>query len=116
MPSRKISRAEMCGSLRTPSGYVAPAVQFAVASSAARDRKLSLRRWVLGLVAVALASMAFGAQDVWAGAIISNGTVKLGVNDAGDLNYSDPMTGESRGVTYIPTDSDGTRAGCLCEG
>jgi hypothetical protein len=56
------------------------------------------------------------APPAFAGALISNGTVKLGVNDHGELNFRDPATGEFRGVTYVPTDHDGTRGGCPCEG
>ena len=51
-----------------------------------------------------------GAGVAQAGAVISNGTIELGVNDAGQLNFG------GRGVTYIPTGNDGTRAGCPCEG
>jgi hypothetical protein len=51
-----------------------------------------------------------GAGVAHAGAVISNGTVELGVNDAGQLNF------DGRGVTYVPTGNDGTRAGCPCEG
>jgi hypothetical protein len=63
-----------------------------------------------------------GASDAFAGAVITNGTVTLGVNDTGDLNLSDPSdpnpdpTRRLRGVTFVPTGNDGTRGGCLCEG
>ena len=49
-------------------------------------------------------------------AIISNGTVKLGVNPQGDLNAPEASSGLVIGVTYVPTGNDGTRSGCLCEG
>ena len=77
-----------------------------------------IRRWsVLALaVAIAVCFTLAAASNARAGAIISNGTVKLGVNDAGQLNFSDPVTGEYRGITFVPTDNDGTRAGCPCEG
>ena len=49
------------------------------------------------------------------GAVISNGTVALGVNDHGQLNFA-PPEGALVGVHYVATGNDGTRAGCLCEG
>ena len=47
-----------------------------------------------------------------AGGVIDNGTVRLGINDHGDLNFGTPFSG----VTFMPTNNDGTRAGCPCEG
>lgn len=73
-------------------------------------------RWAAGLTFAVLAWTGFSAHDAWAGAIISNGTIKLGVNNSGALNYSDPTSGAYHGVTYVPTGNDGTRAGCACEG
>ncbi len=43
-------------------------------------------------------------------AVISNGTVSLGVRDLGDLNFS------GVGLTYIPTGGEVLNVGCLCEG
>lgn len=62
-----------------------------------------------------LAVCALGAltATAHAGAIIENGTVRLGVNDQGDLNFSSDVFS---GVTFVPTGNDGTRAGCPCEG
>ncbi len=68
------------------------------------------------ILAFSIGLVLLGAADASAGAIISNGTVKLGVNDEGQLNYVDPATREYRGVTYVPTGNDGTRADCRCEG
>jgi hypothetical protein len=63
------------------------------------------------LAAATIACFALiGAGVAQAGAVLSNGTIELGVNDAGQLNFGD------RGVTFIPTGNDGTRAGCPCEG
>ena len=62
---------------------------------------------------LAVCAAAAAAPSAFAGAVISNGTVALGVNDRGELNFNG-----SRyvGVTYEPTGNDGTRAGCACEG
>ena len=49
-------------------------------------------------------------------AIISNGTVVLGVNPEGHLNAFDPVTGDFRGVQYLPTGGDAISPGCQCEG
>ncbi|MGH3135273.1 MAG: hypothetical protein ACRDPV_02115, partial [Gaiellaceae bacterium] len=43
-------------------------------------------------------------------AVISNGTVSLGVRDLGDLNFS------GVGLNYIPTGGEALNVGCLCEG
>jgi hypothetical protein len=82
------------------------------------DRSLSRRtRSSLALAAlVTLCLSLLGASNAFAGAIITNGTVKLGVNDTGELNFTDPNSAEFRGVTFVPTDNDGTRSGCACEG
>lgn len=45
-----------------------------------------------------------------AGAILSNGTVSIGVNDQGDLIYS------GVGLRYIPTNGEALAPGCDCEG
>jgi hypothetical protein len=54
-------------------------------------------------------------------AIISNGTVELGINRAGDLNVpgGTPSSGTGTtavGLRYVPTNADATSPGCLCEG
>ena len=63
------------------------------------------------------------------GAVISNGTVQLGVNDRGDLNYDcvgagdtrcpDPSAGNGSsnvGLRYVPLNLDAISPGCACEG
>ena len=85
--------------------------------------------------------LAFGAMFVLAlagvesakaatsqGAVISNGTVQLGVNDEGDLNYDCVTNADSVcpspshseedvvGLRYEPLNLDSTSPGCACEG
>lgn len=62
----------------------------------------------------AFAMFGLAAETAFGGAVISNGTVALGVNDYGQLNYNDGA--RFVGVTYEATGNDGTRAGCECEG
>ncbi len=63
------------------------------------------------------------------GAVISNGTLQLGVNASGDLNYDcqgagdsgcpDPSAGEGEsivGLRYQPLNLDAISPGCQCEG
>lgn len=50
------------------------------------------------------------AGTVHAGAVITNGTVSLGVNDLGQLNF------RGIGLTYNVTGNDSTVYGCECEG
>ena len=63
------------------------------------------------------------------GAVISNGTVQLGVNAQGDLNYDcvgagdtecpDPSAGSGEqivGLRYVPLNLDAISPGCQCEG
>jgi hypothetical protein len=57
------------------------------------------------------------------GALVSNGTVQLGVTKWGDLNYSCAAAGDTGcpvnpivGLRYVPLNTDGTAAGCPCEG
>lgn len=66
-------------------------------------------RWGMLAGVVALAS-AVSVAPVAAQAVISNGTISLGVFEQGHLNY------DSYGVRYLPTNNDGTSPGCLCEG
>jgi uncharacterized repeat protein (TIGR01451 family) len=61
------------------------------------------------------------------GGVVSNGTVQLGVNNTGDLNYS-CVSGEPGcpgpsaagagpvGLRYVPLNLDSTSPGCSCEG
>jgi hypothetical protein len=63
--------------------------------------------------------LAIGLAGPWvaegrAGAIISNGTVELGVNDEGDLNFG--SGGPVVGIRYLPTGNEAISPGCLCEG
>jgi uncharacterized repeat protein (TIGR01451 family) len=65
---------------------------------------------------------------VVSGAVISNGTVSLGVNRTGDLNYNCRAVGDPScpaasaggvnpvGLRFVPLNTDGTAPGCLCEG
>lgn len=72
-----------------------------------------MKRWrrVHALAAaVAVAAVSGAASVAGAQAVVSNGTVSLGVNQEGHLNYQDI------GVTYVPTGNDGTSPGCACEG
>ena len=74
----------------------------------AARRTPALRLLVATGAVVSLALTA--APAAFAAAVIDNGTVRLGVNDEGQLNFS------NTGVQYIPTGNDGTRGGCPCEG
>ena len=79
------------------------------------------------LLAVLLASQAQAATPE--GAVISNGTVQLGVTELGSLNYDcagnadtgcpDPSATEGVdevGLRFVPLNIDSTSPGCLCEG
>lgn len=63
---------------------------------------------------------ALAPLPVVAGAFIDNGVVMLGVNDQGNLNVDGgpPSAGDTTtvGLRYIPTGSEATAPGCLCEG
>src|SRR5689334_1094143 len=75
-------------------------------------------------IVVLVVPSALGATAT--GAVISNGTVALGVNALGDLNYDctaagdsscpDNQSGEPFGVRYLPNGTDATSPGCPCEG
>lgn len=73
-----------------------------------------LRFSILGAALIVAASAASPAHGQ---AVITNGTISLGVNEAGALNVrtSDPNYG-GVGVHYVPNGWDGTYAGCTCEG
>lgn len=65
------------------------------------------------LIALAVAAAAVGlgaAGSAQAAAVITNGTVSLGVNDLGNLNYA------GVGLRYNATGNDSTVYGCECEG
>ena len=84
----------------------------------------------LGRAAVALALTATlvvgGAEPSWGhapfgDAIISNGTVQLGIHQQGHLNVpgGSPSSGQGTtfvGLRYVPTNAESTAPGCLCEG
>lgn len=73
-----------------------------------------LRFSILGAALIAAAAVASPAHGQ---ATISNGTIALGVNQAGALNVADGTASYGgTGVRYIPTGWDGTYAGCTCEG
>ncbi len=61
------------------------------------------------LVALAVAA-ALSPSAVFAGSLLSNGTVALGVNDQGNLIY------HGVGLRYIPTGGEALAPGCYCEG
>ena len=71
--------------------------------------------------AVAFALLGLGAAaTAQADAVITNGTVTLGVNDLGHLNVPGPFSAPSGtsivGLRSNATGSDSTSPGCLCEG
>ena len=73
-------------------------------------------------VAIAIALGGLGASGVaQADAIITNGTVTLGVNDQGNLNVPGGPPSAGDGTTIVglrsnATGSDSTSPGCTCEG
>lgn len=79
-----------------------------------------LMRPALMTIAASLSVMALGGA-AHAGAIISNGTITMGINDQGHLNVfgGPPSSGTGTtavGLRYNPTGSEATAPGCLCEG
>ena len=70
----------------------------------------------------ALALLSIGASNAFAaGAVVNNGTVRIGVNDYGDLNYYDGVNypgafTSTVGLRYMPTGKESTADGCTCEG
>ena len=75
-------------------------------------------------IAVGLLMTCAIASSAEAQAIISNGTVALGVNELGNLNVPDgtggvtlsPTNSSSIGLYSFAIDGDATSPGCLCEG
>ncbi|MBL8490729.1 MAG: hypothetical protein JNM82_08125, partial [Rhodocyclaceae bacterium] len=79
--------------------------------------KLTLKK-TAAAVAFAAGAMAL-AGSAQAGAIISNGTLMMGVNSEGHLNTpydSDPKGIGFMGLRFIPTGGASTEPGCQCEG
>ena len=79
-----------------------------------------LLRPTLMAVAASISLMAFGGAAN-AGAIISNGTITMGINDQGHLNVAGGAPSSGTGTTvvglrYNATGSEATAPGCLCEG
>ena len=70
-------------------------------------------RFVVAVITT-MTLLAFTAEAAFGGAVISNGTVALGVNDNAQLNFDDGS--RFVGVTYEATGNDGTRAGCRMRG
>ena len=61
----------------------------------------------------------FGVTDVGTPAIISNGTIQMGINPEGHLNVLGPESAQGTtyvGLRYLPTNNESTAPGCLCEG
>ena len=89
-------------------------------------RRSSILLVVCLLSVVCAPSAASAATDK--GAVISNGTVMLGVNASGDLNYDCAGAGDTGcpdpslsganpvGIRWLALNADGTGPGCLCEG
>jgi RTX calcium-binding nonapeptide repeat (4 copies) len=83
---------------------------------------------LLGSLAMGFEAMAQTPPPTAPGAVISNDTVMLGVNDTGNLNYDcmanedpncpDPsLSGTGHvGLRQVEFNADGTAPGCLCEG
>lgn len=68
------------------------------------------RFWLSAAVAAGAVLALQGSA--FAGALIDNGTIQLGVNDSGNLNYRPGGVG----LVYMPTGNDSTFPGCTCEG
>ena len=78
-------------------------------------QKLTFTVVPASLISIGLAT---GAN---AAAIIDNGTIQLGVDDFGQLNVPGGAPSSGTGTTtvglrYLPTGSESTAPGCLCEG
>jgi hypothetical protein len=81
-------------------------------------RKLSLVAGLTSVLSVSGLAVQTAAQAL---AIISNGTIQLGVNREGHLNVGGgaPSSGTGTttvGVRFVPTGAEATAPGCLCEG
>ena len=86
------------------------------------EDKTMKNKFKLGAVALAMVSAGlFSAGAAQADAIISNGTVQIGVRDLGDLNVVGGTAANGSGTTIVGlrsvlTNSDSTSPGCTCEG
>lgn len=78
----------------------------------AGNRRLST--WCAVAVTAAAAFLGIAAEAARAGAVITNGTVAVGVSNPGQLIFNDGR--RFVGLTYEPTGFDGTRAGSPAEG
>ena len=79
-----------------------------------------LMRPTLLALAASISTMAFSGTS-YAGAIISNGTITMGINDQGHLNVGGGAPSSGTGTTavglrYNATGAEATAPGCLCEG
>jgi len=82
-----------------------------------RLRRFTTLAGAVGVACVVAATPVL-AQD---GAIITNGTVRLGVNNTGNLNFDPegdaPVAAyDGVGIQHVPSGYDATFAGCECEG
>ena len=72
--------------------------------------------WGVKLLAV-VAMLAVDPESAIGSAIITNGTVTLGINDHGQLNVvGGPASGGVTGLFFNATGNEATAPGCLCEG
>lgn len=82
---------------------------------------MSSKTFKLAALSASMLALAGLAGTAQAGAIISNGTVQLGVRDLGNLNQPGGASATGSGTTVVglrsvATGSDSTSPGCLCEG
>jgi hypothetical protein len=77
-----------------------------------------MNRLRFSILSAALIAAAGAATTAHGQAVISNGTISLGVNEAGALNVPSTAGGyySGVGVRYLANGWDGTYAGCTCEG
>jgi type IV pilus assembly protein PilY1 len=77
-----------------------------------------MSRLRFSILSAALIAAAGAISPAHGQAVISNGTIALGVNQAGALNVESSAGGYygGVGVRYLPANWDGTYAGCTCEG
>jgi hypothetical protein len=86
-----------------------------------RAKHMTRRGKLLTNLAAAAGSLTLLAGVAHASAIISNGTVEMGVRDFADLNVNGgtPAAGSGTsvvGLRSVATNSDSTSPGCTCEG
>lgn len=86
-----------------------------------RDARFRPRHALAGVLLAATVMAAPSASAHPANAIISNGTIQLGVWDEGHLNVPGGAPSSETGTTtvglrYLPTGAEATAPGCLCEG